>query len=221
MPSDDVPERPKVAREPVVIADWLASIGFESDDARAHARATLEQAGLTNPRKRGMAQEKLTRARTLLDRQLRLLCASCAKNMTRPDKRTVVVTSQPYCTTCAGSNNRRAAEAMIAAFRRTGVGRLLVVGGTSAIHRELQAFVAGTDIDLRCIDGTERQPNRREAQADLKWAEVMVIWASTPLPHKVSTVYTSQCPPEVISLTVRRRGIEALCLEVAERISSR
>lgn len=205
---------PKIATAPVDIAAWLASLGYESDEARTTARAVLEREGLTNPRKRGMAPEKLSRARAALEAHLRPLCDSCAANLRRPDARTVVRTTQPYCETCAGSNNRRAAEALIKACLQSGVTRLLIVGGTGVTHRELQSLLEDSGLELRCIDGAERNPTKRDAAADLAWAQFMVIWGSTPLPHRVSEAYTGQRPSYLRSITVRRRGIEALCHEI-------
>lgn len=211
----------RTSSEPVEIVGWLASIGFESEAALRMARRVLEAAGLTNPRKRAMSPEKLPRARAALEAALQLLCESCARHSLRRDGRIVVETQQAFCDICAGSNNRRAVEAMVAACRRAGVSRLLIVGGTSAIHRELSALLAGARLDLRCIDGAERAPNRRDALADLNWAEFMVVWGSTPLPHSVSTAYTDQCPADLPSITIRRRGIEALCTEVTYSLARR
>jgi len=205
---------PKIANAPVDITAWLASLGYESEEARRAARAVLEQVGLTNPRKRGMAPEKLPRAKAALEAHLRPLCDSCAANLRRPDGRIVVRTSQPYCDTCGGSNNRRAAEVLIKACLQAGLERLLIVGGTTAIHRELQSLLDGSGIELRCVDGSERNPNKRDAAADLAWAQLLVIWGSTPLPHRVSEAYTGQRPPGLRQITVRRRGIEALCQEI-------
>lgn len=207
--------------DPVDISTWLTSVGFETEAAQATGRATLEAAGLTNPRKRAMAPEKLARARAVLEERLALLCDSCARHATRADSRPVVETSQPFCTICAGSNNRRAVEAMITACLKASVSRLLVVGGTGVTHRELQALLAGSGVEVRCIDGVERPPNKRDAIADLAWAEFMVIWASTPLPHKVSVSYTDACPPTLTNITVRRRSIEALCIEVTRSLAGR
>jgi len=168
-----------------------------------------------------MAPEKLPRAKAVLDERLAMLCASCAEHSSRRSGRPLAITNQANCAVCAGSNNRRAAEAMIAACRRANVSRLLVVGGTGVTHRELQALLAGTGIEARCIDGVEDSPNKRDAIADLAWAEFMVIWATTPLPHKVSVSYTDERPTSLHSITVRRRSIEALCTEVTQSLSRR
>lgn len=102
---------------------------------------------------------------------------------------------------------------LAAAMSRAGARNLLVVGGTPANHKELARLLHGSNVDPRCIDGAAHTPSQKEAWSHLKWADITVIWASTPLPHKVSTLFTAERigrPP----LTVARRGIEALCTEI-------
>lgn len=102
-------------------------------------------------------------------------------------------------------------------MRRERAHNLLVVGGTPAHHTELKRLLEASGVELRCIDGAARSPSQKEAWGHLKWADVTVIWASTPLPHKVSTLFTSE-PIGRPPLTVARRGIEALCTEVCKSL---
>jgi len=68
-------------------------------------------------------------------------------------------------------------------------------------------------VEARCIDGASSTPSQKEAWADERWADLTVIWATTPLPHKVSLLYTAD-PQGRAPVTVARRGIEALCSEL-------
>ena len=197
----------------VSIDTFLRSEGFEDERARLAARIVLEQAGLTNPRKQAMDDAKLGRARTLLESRVIRVCSPDCRSLAPPGREPLLVATAERCQVCEGSNNRRAALLLARAMHSAGASKLLVVGGTGTLHRELQSLLAPAGIDARCIDGAARTPSQKEAWADQRWADLVVIWASTPLPHKVSELYTRE-PLGRPPLTVARRGIAALCTEL-------
>ncbi|MGI8927416.1 MAG: hypothetical protein ACR2HN_12340 [Tepidiformaceae bacterium] len=168
-----------------------------------------------------MLATKAPAARSLLAARLALVCGhpACAQLTTGVRQR--VAASAAHCEVCAGSNNRRAARVMAAACAAAGLARLLIVGGTTRLHGELGALLNGSAIELRCIDGAERTPTKKDAVSDLAWAHLLVIWASTPLPHKVSVSYADERPPSLRHVTVARRGLEALCMEVTTLATGR
>lgn len=172
----------------------------------------LNAAGLTNPRKQGFDDAKLDRIRAVLATAFTRVCDACwdlAPTAPPP----ILVGDADSCAVCKGSNNRRAALHMAYLMQHAAIRNLLVVGGTPAHHNELRRLLEGSCVELRCVDGAARSPSQKEAWSLLRWADVTVIWASTPLPHKVSGLFTSESigrPP----LTVARRGIEALCTAV-------
>jgi len=202
----------------VSIDDFLAREGFATAWAKHQGRAILEQAGLTRAGKSGIAPEKLQRAREALARGALRTCgdAECARLGARKlDGRLAVEGPAEYCEVCHGSNNRRAALVLADACRSHGVSRLLIVGGTPANHADLQELLTATGVELRCVDGAAQNITKKEALSDLGWAQLMVVWASTPLPHKVSVSFTTERPPALPMITVARRGIAALCQEAA------
>lgn len=206
-----------VMGEVAEIKEWLRSIGFDTPWAQVQARSVLEAAGLTRPGKLGMASDKVPRALAALELGIIRVCgdAICRTLGTNEsDGRLIAEVRADRCEICAGSDNRRAARAMIAAFHRAGRRRLLILGGTAVNHAELTALLAGSEIELRCIDGAERTPTKKDAIRDLAWADTMAVWASTPLPHKVSVPYTDEAPSELRWITVARRGVAALCTEL-------
>lgn len=199
---------------------WLDGLGFTSNESQSVARHLLEAAGLTNPRKHAMAASKLAAANKLLSEHIALVCGKhCRAVAQAEDAWRVFVACEPaQCSVCRGSNNRRATIMMTEACLRASVSRILVLGGSGGTLRELQSLLENTPIELRCVDGREESPNKKDALADLNWAQLMLIWASTPLPHKVSTSYTDECPRDLRMITVGRRGIEALCGEVVKSL---
>ena len=69
--------------------------------------------------------------------------------------------------------------------------------------------------ELRIISGTDRH-TRRQARTNLDWADVVLIWGSTELDHKVSQLYTDGRHRHVVA--VARRGIEALAEALREHL---
>lgn len=201
------------------IADLLRSEGFRSPVAVSTARAALESAGLTRPGKTRMADEKLDRARDAIGRLLVRHCSSpeCSAAIA-DDGRQPVEVERAHCSVCSGSNNTRAMRRMASACALAGVRRVLVVGGRPPMYAELERML-GRDLQLRFVDGTSNLPNGTDALRDCAWADLLVIWAPTPLPHKVSTLYRSEVCGVPHRVTVHRRGIEALAAEVVEHLS--
>lgn len=205
------------ADAPHNLNDFLRANGYNTPDAMARARAVLEAAGLTNPRKKAMASSKLDAAKNALASTLLRVCgdecAALARSM-RNERREPVVTSGTTCEVCGGSNNRRAAIACGMTLRRNKVKHVLVVGGTAPQQHELTALLGGDGIELEFVDGTGKSHSQRDAIANMRRADVVVIWGATPLRHAVSNLYTDAPLPGLRVISVPRRGIEALCGEV-------
>ncbi|WP_437877559.1 hypothetical protein [Sorangium sp. So ce513] len=145
-------------------------------------------------------------------------CAECAKLPVKAGVRVVEAGPDAVCDMCGSSANKRAALAMIEAFRARGLRRLLVVGGGPGTAEDLRQLLAG-EVDIRIVDG-EGHRNAAKAEADLRWADVVAVWSSTILSHKVSKLYTDRRDAFRDKLvTVPRRGVAALCMAVAEKVS--
>ncbi|WP_437652393.1 hypothetical protein [Sorangium sp. So ce1182] len=146
-------------------------------------------------------------------------CAECMKLPARAAVRVVEVGTDAVCDMCGSSANKRAALAMIEAFRARGLRRLLVVGGGPGTAEDLRQLLSG-EVDIRIVDG-EGHRNATKADADLRWADVVAVWSSTILSHKVSKLYTDQRATFREKLvTVPRRGVAALCMAVADKVST-
>ena len=201
------------------IADFLRSEGFRASSAIASARGALEGASLTRPGKTRIADEKLDRARDAIDRLLVRHCSSpeCIAEVA-DDGRQRVEVERAHCSVCSGSNNLRALRRMGSACTRANVRRVLVIGGRPPMYAEIERTL-GRDLELRFVDGTSNLPNGTDALRDCAWADLLIIWAPTPLPHKVSSLYRAEVCGVAHRVTVHRRGIEALAAEVVEHLS--
>lgn len=199
----------------IAITDFLGSLGLLGADA-GRGRAILEADGITNPRKTRIAATKLDRAHAVIDARFARFCASCAER-TDAGGREVVTVAPAACTRCAGSRNSRALTELVEVCEAAGLRRLVVVGGSPDVRRELGALRGA--LELRLIDGTERR-TRPEAQRDLDWADLVVIAGSSELGHKVSNLYTRASGSTPV-VTVARRGVEAIAGAVVEHARRR
>lgn len=193
----------------------LTDEGFDTDDAQRRARACLEALGLTRAGKRNIAEAKLPAVHEALSsRFLRTCGREECRRLGAADRREAATVTPLSCELCAGSNNRRAALALARRLRREHLSRLLIVGGTPRLHTELDRLLGPEGIELRVVDGAAGSHSARDAAPNLQWAQVMVIWGASPLPHKVSKLYTESPPAHIRVVKFARRGITALCHEV-------
>lgn len=185
------------------IDEALADLGIVTAEGIARTRLHLESVGLTNPRKTRVSVEKIPRIEASVREAFALVCERCAED-TRADREVIVVRS-PSCARCGGSDTRRAALRLGAVAPGL---RLVVVGGSAGTRAELERVLGGA-LALRLVAGTTGR-TREQAAADHAWADVVVIWASTELPHKVSQLYTGIADPSRKRITVARRGAAAV-----------
>ena len=145
-------------------------------------------------------------------------CAACLDAGSEGDGAVPAASGAP-CDRCGDSVNKRAALGLIEAFNRRGLRRLLVVGGGPGTATELRQLLDDA-IELRIVDG-ESYRDATQAGSELAWADIVAIWASTILPHKISKLYTDRRADFRDKLiTVTRRGTAALCMAVVEKVSA-
>ncbi len=173
--------------------------------------AALQGARLSNPWLTIIPVAKTDAVRRLIEEKFLLVCAraECRKEAVAIlDGRTVVPASEPHhCGFCGGSANQRAVREMIEACGLRGWKRLCVVGGSPNARAALQQLV-GRSLELKLLDGTISR-SRGQADSDLGWADVVVVWGSTQLSHKVSILYKG---PNVVQMA--RRSIQELARSV-------
>ncbi len=187
----------------------LRDLGYGGD--MAPVEAALHEAGLSNPRKANIHASKTDAVRKVIEERFLLVCArgDCRQEAAAAqDGRAVAAASvQAHCEFCGGSSNERAVKQMLEACRRRGWRRLCVVGGSPNARTALRQL-AGRELDLKLVDGTVAR-SRGQADSDLGWADVVVVWGSTQLDHKVSILYKG---PNVIQMA--RRSVKELAKAV-------
>jgi hypothetical protein len=98
-------------------------------------------------------------------------------------------------------------------MRSSGKRRLLVLGGTPNTIRELRAQV-GDAGEVGSVSAGQNHSARNAAEYE-SWADIIVVWASTPADHKVTNLYRNSAK----TLTVAQRGVASLARAVTERLA--
>lgn len=202
------------------IGALLTELGFDTADSAARARAVLEEEHLTRPGKTRIDAAKRPRIEEALATRFLVTCGApeCARGAGM--REVAIAASLARCSVCHGSANRRSITEAQTTLRKAGISRILVVGGSPALHEELRR-TAPADWELRLVDGTARRTGDA-ARSDLKWAQLVLIWGATELDHKVSTLYTDPRDGGRKDLViVNRRGIAALFEAASKHASSR
>lgn len=199
----------------------LEECGLDTLEAKTTGRRLLEAAGLTSSRKQNLSIEKRDAAAAIIEEQLRPVCGSCAKSgdFDATDGRQSVEVAGPTCEVCGGRSTTRALLQIELALPPKGLKKLLIVGGSPPIHDELRRGLADSGIDLSIVDGHSVQGANR-ATALAEWADVIVIWGSSILKHKTSASF-QKTEYRRKTVTLRRRGIEALSQELVKHAAGR
>ncbi len=198
------------------ISVFLRSLGVSGAEQQTVARAVLEDESFTNPRKTNMAVEKEPAAEDALRRRLAFHCATttCSDTLELDEidaesPRQLLLVEREACEVCGGSSDRRALNEMATAMTAAGLARAVVVGGTDQKAARILEL-SPPSLQWRFVDGLGHV-NQRDADSDLRWGDVILIWARTPALHRVTNLYDG---PRTI--TVPTTGITALAREAAE-----
>ena len=203
----------------ISIAEMLAGFGITDSGSQQTALAALVAAGVVSarPNRLRIAADKRDRVGAVLSEAFLHHCRNgdCRQQAAGAgDPRGLLVVDQPFCEMCGGSTNRSALERMAKTMKTAGVGRVLVVGGTEAQAREIREN-SPDSVEWRFVN-TQTSRDARYYRGDRDWADVIVIWASTPLPHKVSHHFEGKGDSRRVAVT--RRGVAALADEVRQHM---
>ena len=203
----------------ISITEMLTGFGVSDAGSQQSALQALVAAGVVSsrPNRTRISADKRARVGEVLAENFLQPChnGDCRQRVAGAgDPRSLLLVDQPFCEVCHGSANRSALERMAKALKTAGVSRVLVVGGTEAQAREIRDNSPGS-VEWRFVT-TQTSRDARYFRGDRDWADVIVVWASTPLPHKVSRHFESKGDGRRVSVT--RRGVAALADEVRQHL---
>lgn len=199
------------------IDELLSELGFVANEASDKAREALYEANLTNPRKSRISLAKRPAVEALLSERFLVTCGNDACDAASRGREILSVESPDQCSVCSGSANRRTLDTARNRASKVGITRLVVVGGAPGVHTELRRLKP-PEWDVRIIDGTLRR-TADQAKSDLLWADLVVVWGSTELDHKVSELYTVHRDPHCVHIS--RRGLSSLFEAISEHATRR
>ncbi len=204
----------------ISIARMLKGFGITAPEAQKAAQDALIEAGVISARRNraNIADSKTERARAVLEQVFLWRCRNgdCKREASGAGEPTLLV-EQAACSICGGSQDGSALRRMAAAAADANVSRILVVGGTEAKWDVIRAK-SSKDVEWRFIDG-KRSREDRHFRSHRQWAQVIVVWSSTPLDHRVSSHFDGKGDGRVI--TVTKRGVAALADGIAQHLERR
>ncbi len=205
-------------KDATCIANLLAKAGFIGAEPQRKARATLEREGLTKPEKANIANYKLPRVEALLDKTFLRSCEHCMEiTKARNDLvRDVVVVPPEGCEICKNSSNRRSVLALCPVMKQHGIYSIIIVGGYQSSIDEFKNLMREecSQVLVTCIEGN-KQVSEQRINSISESHQLIIIWARTPLPHKLSNQFSA--PQKTI--TVPTTGIEAVAKKIKEHLN--
>ena len=200
------------------IKDMLADIGITDPESQETAIKDLIRKGVISKRRKrtNIASTKLKRVESCLKETFSWHChnGDC-KGVAKADAPPPLLVDKAFCSYCVGSTDRRSLQEMAETLHADGSRRILILGGTPKVHREIERKSRGLSVEWRFIDGTKAKDDRYY-RPHRDWANIIVIWSSTPLDHRVSRHFTGWSDDRVI--TAERRGISSFCQSVIRHI---
>lgn len=205
------------------ISQLLKELGIADGESQRLARQSLAEWGVIRPDRQRIAAYKRDDALLALSESFRWHCGNgdCRGQARRAipsdspaDDRPPLLVEQPACSICQGSPDASALRRMAEALRAAGLSKVLVVGGSQNKRQEILRK-SPPGIQWRLLDGTTAKPDRL-FRPDREWAEVIVLWGSTELDHRVSDHFPAKGDDRVI--TAARRGITALADAVTQHL---
>ena len=206
----------------IPIDNMLADFGIAHSEHQS-ARSMLFEWGVIqrSPHRVNIARHKVDDAREVLEAAFLWHCnnGEC-RQAARDDTGggedlPRLLVAQERCRICGGDPSASVLGQAGQALTGAGIDRILVVGGTEAKEREIRQK-SPPELAWRFVDG-KRVRDDRYYQPHRDWAQVIVIWQSTPLDHKVSDHFDGKGDARVI--TVRRRGVTAIAQELISHVA--
>ncbi len=206
----------------ISIDNMLSQLGITSKDAQKTARNALFENNIIqkNPNRPNIACNKVDRARQALSEHFSWHCnngdcrrEAVAENTVRP----LLLVEQRACQICDGNPSAKALRSMAQIVAAANKPRILIVGGTERKEREILGKCSGS-VQWRFIDGKKARDDRY-FRSHRNWADIIVIWQSTPMGHRVSSHFDCNGDSRVIAAP--RRGIDCLTDEIIRHCRAR
>ncbi len=204
------------------IGALLAEEGFNTVASSRAAREALVRYGLTNHRKKNITVQKLSRVREILTREFYRACDDpwCQTvGVLEAEGREIVTVAGDACQVCGGKKSCRSLKVAALVFEKRQIRRVVILGGTRAGQREIAAYASSSNVEFRFVDGTKHGRASQLAAPYSRWADLIVVWANTPINHTVSRTYKGVCSESTKLVYATRTGVAGMFDEVVRQIA--
>lgn len=131
----------------------------------------------------------------------------CGRPECRPAAGSTSVLVEPdRCEVCGGSDLKLAAKKLFDTCVERGLRRIRIIGGSPTYHTQLRDLAASSDVELKLISGIHHR-TEKQARADQKHADLVVLWGATLLDHATAGLYDRT---RSSVLTVAHRGLAGM-----------
>lgn len=204
------------------ISALLAEEGFNTVASSRAAREALVRHGLTNHRKKNITVQKLSRVHEVLTGEFYRVCNDpwCQSIADlEAEGREIVAVAGDACQVCGGKKSCRSLKVAALVFEKQQIRRVVILGGTRAGQREIAVHASGSNVEFRFVDGTKHGRASQLAASYSKWADLMIVWANTPINHTVSRTYKGVCLESTKFVYATRTGVAGMFDEVVRQIA--
>ena len=196
----------------------LRRMGIREAAEQRKAVVALQESGVISarPNRSAIAKFKETAVKEALQTHFFWHCrrGDCTTDSIESGKPLLLVDGES-----CGASSHSPRQALLSelgdALQERGIGKILLVGGTQEYWQEISSS-SPKALNWRFVDG-KKAKDERFYRPHKDWADLIVIWASTPLNHKVSKKFPSAGDRRVV--TAAGRGIEAMARDVLDMLA--
>ncbi len=142
-------------------------------------------------------------------------CPACPD----PAGRALMRVVRSRCDLCEGSDMRRRAAELTDALLVAGHNRLVFVGGSPAYYTQLDKLLIDRRIRVTKVPNG-RNIRKEDAKSQLQNSDLIVIWGSTIIDHRVTELYTKQPADKARVITIAHRGMTGMMERLTRTLRS-
>ena len=215
-------ELERVAQAGGNLPGLLQSIGIKEFAQQAQVlMALLKHRDTALPLIRAIRQVDAKALERMVAGRIRQTCAHpiCNQVSRAQDRVILRVAQEESCEICGGSEERRWFARMVEECKRSGIRRLLIVGGGAEIHKQLRSLSQGQPVDLRLVL-EEDEAHSIRIQGRVEGCDLLLLWSAQICAPLVSASYAQRARRER-RMTVKVLGERPLISNLAKAVANR
>lgn len=217
-------ELERAAMSGVALSTLLARVGMADVESQAQVvMAALGQREAAQALLRLLRPSDGDQCVRLLTERVRRCCVDPLCNQVVANQNLIAlrVDAESACEVCHGNNERRWFLRMTQECERAGVRRLLLVGGTDAVHEQVRGLCQGLRVDFRIVGAHEELVAAR-IQGRVEGCDMLVLWGPELVDAATSAAYgeAAQSQDRPVAYVIGPRcSVYALARAVTNRVT--